>query len=30
VELELQIESVKEAYSLTDDEVDALIGTSTD
>ena len=30
VELELQIEAVKEAYSLTDDEVDALIGTSTD
>ena len=30
VELELQIESVKEAYSLTDDEVDALIGTSAD
>ena len=30
IELELQIEKVKEAYALTDDEVDVLIGTNTD
>lgn len=30
VELELQIEEVKKAYSLTVDEVDVLIGTNTD
>lgn len=30
IELELQVEKVKEAYALTDDEVDVLIGTNTD